>query len=359
MYTARHAKREYIGQLSGAAAFTTIVNELINPGNTYLFPWLSYIAPAFERYKFERLRFIYKSTCSDGIAGTNTNIGTVNMVYIDNCETPIPENYSVFRNYSNNSSCRINDDQTLIVQRPLIQRLRLEQIPGMDIISNQRGWLFNTSTLQTDDLSDYYIGRLVIAMQGCQFTDVVGELYVDYDVTLGISKLIEPPPEPSSLLRWYHINTQELREIASVQINGNIVIVERGNYAVAYDTTTRVFTLPIGGGTFLISYYTEIYGDGANRPNFGVTVSNCAQFGGLAGPLVAPAGKRTSPLVDSSDTPVTGLTTSTQIGQICIKITNPALVATIAFYGLSVQPSDLPGNVTTFVSFHEINPDIA
>lgn len=41
----------------------------ITPTNKYMFPWLSAIAPGYERYRFKKLSFMYRSTAATTSSG--------------------------------------------------------------------------------------------------------------------------------------------------------------------------------------------------------------------------------------------------------------------------------------------------
>jgi len=85
--TVRH--REYIGDVVGTAAFTTLFDLDINPGLASTFPYLSGIANQFQEYRFKGLVFEYK-TQSGMLTGANTALGDVMMVAQYRADAPLP-----------------------------------------------------------------------------------------------------------------------------------------------------------------------------------------------------------------------------------------------------------------------------
>jgi len=60
--------REYIANISPSGNFTPRKVE-INPGLKDTYPWLSGVAPNFQKYKFRKLRFVYETAQSTFIPG--------------------------------------------------------------------------------------------------------------------------------------------------------------------------------------------------------------------------------------------------------------------------------------------------
>lgn len=62
--------REYVDKVvTQTSGFDVAINEVVNPGNVAMFPWLSKIANNFETYKFNRLSFEYEPHCSSATRG--------------------------------------------------------------------------------------------------------------------------------------------------------------------------------------------------------------------------------------------------------------------------------------------------
>lgn len=79
--------REYLGDITGAAAFTNTVYPL-NPGVSTTFPWLSTIATCYQQYKFHGLIFEFRPLVTDfvtsgapGVIVLTTNYNTEQRTY--------------------------------------------------------------------------------------------------------------------------------------------------------------------------------------------------------------------------------------------------------------------------------------
>jgi hypothetical protein len=103
----RISNREYVGDVTTYTGYITGVNGSaavaapcpfaisqeggsINPGNVKMFPWLSFIAQNFEKYRFRKLIFYLKSITSDAISSTGATAATLGQVMIAvdyNCAT--------------------------------------------------------------------------------------------------------------------------------------------------------------------------------------------------------------------------------------------------------------------------------
>lgn len=168
-------KREFVRSIVGTINFQTILNELVTPDNEGLFPWLSSIAPNFERYHFDELVFEYRSTSSDNFAGTNSNIGTAIFYFNSDTQDILPTNKFETKNYENTVSVRLNDHVNF---------------PIRGGSANQGGWLYtNNNQIRDKDITDFVLGRLVLSTDGAQSTGVVGELFVNYVCRFKTSKL--------------------------------------------------------------------------------------------------------------------------------------------------------------------------
>lgn len=67
----RVTHREYLSEVLGDASGDGIyVKYKINPGSQSTFPWLSGMAPRFEKYSFKSLKFEYCTTSSSIVPGT-------------------------------------------------------------------------------------------------------------------------------------------------------------------------------------------------------------------------------------------------------------------------------------------------
>jgi len=160
----RHS--EYIRDILPSTDFM-LEPDLINPGNSNLFPWLSSIAPRYTTYKFTALAFRYEPATSTTLPGTvilsiDYNPDTApptsktEALAMEDAQRTVPwecvSHVSSAANLNKRSSYYIrNDDSTSVIEPEL-----------------------------------YDVGLLSVIVQGVP-TDVspsIGELYVDYDLEL-------------------------------------------------------------------------------------------------------------------------------------------------------------------------------
>jgi hypothetical protein len=66
----RIVHRELIGSITGSVVFTTSQTVALNPGLPASFPWLATQAQAWERYRFNRLRFCYYTRTGSNVPGS-------------------------------------------------------------------------------------------------------------------------------------------------------------------------------------------------------------------------------------------------------------------------------------------------
>lgn len=330
------AKTEFIRVLNGASAFTMLVDGLLNPGDSSFFPWLSGVAPNWERYRFNELIFSYKSTSSDSIGGSNPQIGTINFVFNGDSEDTAPPTYQVFKNYAGNRSAKLSEHMIF---------------PIRGASSNQDGWLFVAPQPQIDDLSDYYLGRLNIAVQGAQTTGVIGELYVSYSVTFAKSKL---STGIGAQLGYFVQATTETRAAESADYTNSSVVYTGTNMGVTYNSTTKVYTFPSGSDN---AYWAVLQFNGATGtsnqfPNtLALVTTNITMYNGI--------GSSTS-LVDNLRAPTNatiGTNAQHQMITFTFKVTDPGLPATLKIVGGAVIP--ITGACTARLTIGEINPFMA
>jgi hypothetical protein len=145
----------------------------INPGVKVLFPWLSSIAASFEKYTFESLSFTYTPTVS------TASIGWVALspdydASDDNSELGKQEFLS------------FEDTSRSTVWAPMVQRCSKRNL-AKDLFVRNGGKVISATTdsSMSGDIKMYDTGNLNVLIS-CDTTTTVGELWVEYDVTLRI-----------------------------------------------------------------------------------------------------------------------------------------------------------------------------
>jgi len=160
--------REYISEITSSSAFTAYTYD-VNPGNSGLFPYLSTIASAFQQYRFRGLVFEFKSSGATAlVSGTNTAMGVVMMAARYRADAPAFQSKQELLNDMWSASCRTSEDMLLPIEcDPKENPISIQYVRG------------NTFT---GDQKMFDLAKLVVATQGSQASNIVGELWVSYEV---------------------------------------------------------------------------------------------------------------------------------------------------------------------------------
>jgi len=156
--------REYCQDLPGSVGF----NEdsfFINPGRSTLFPWLSSLANNFESYIFNRLRFCYETESS------TASTGTVILAVDYDASDPVPSSKAQVMAYQG------------AVRSPAWAPCCFEA--SKESLSKRKSYFVRLGAVPSgSDIHLYDVGVFYACTQGMASTAAVGELYVEYDVTL-------------------------------------------------------------------------------------------------------------------------------------------------------------------------------
>jgi hypothetical protein len=161
----RIVHREYFSDLPGSVAFTA-TQYAINPGLSSMFPWLSQVAGRYETYHFNRLTFSYETESATSATGT------VLLVVDTDAADAAPVSKSDALAY------RIKD------RGAPWEPFDLATPPLDDAGGMSRKTVRQGSLAANLDIKTYDAGNLFACTIGQAGTTVVGELYVDYDVSL-------------------------------------------------------------------------------------------------------------------------------------------------------------------------------
>jgi hypothetical protein len=164
---------EYLKDLYYIAVDGNIIIP-INPGLAAVFPWLSGIAERFETYRFNALTFRYitaVSTTTDGAislvpdydaADDNTLVSKVKLFsYEDAARGPIWQNLNMNCSKSN-------------------------------LTKYKERFIRNNTLSDNLDIKTYDVGNLIIVLTGVEANKFLGELWVEYDITLMTPQMEEP-----------------------------------------------------------------------------------------------------------------------------------------------------------------------
>lgn len=158
--------RTFLGPVTNFLAYTP-TSFATNPGLASTFPWLSKIASRYDKYRFTRLRFEYRS-----VAATST-AGVAMMSFDYNALDALPTSKLV------QSQTIPNAENNVWVNNDLV-------VPTDGV------WRFvRQGVVPNSDLKTYDLGNMVLSTIYGSGT-VTGELYVEYTVEL------EKPSEPEA-----------------------------------------------------------------------------------------------------------------------------------------------------------------
>ena len=154
--------REFIQNVEGTSAFT-VQSFAMNPGLVNTFPWLSQVAPLFEQYKFESLKFDYQA------AQSSTKIGTVMMTTdYDAADLP-PLDKRQAMNFMGATRGQPWFSFSHVCDKGAMAAYKKRFVRTTTLPANQ-------------DVKTFDSGVTYLCTEGQDNTDRIGELYVDYSV---------------------------------------------------------------------------------------------------------------------------------------------------------------------------------
>lgn len=157
--------REFIWDITATNPFEFDEFD-VNPGITATFPWLAAIASRFESYRFHSLKFIYEPAVSTSASGA------VMMAIDYDASDAGPANKTTLMSYKDAARAAPWDHCEFVASSDDLHKLKTHYV--------RSGVVPNT------DIKTYDVGKLYVATQGQDATwnNLVGELYVEYDVEL-------------------------------------------------------------------------------------------------------------------------------------------------------------------------------
>lgn len=160
--------REYLGDITGAAAFTNRSYPL-NPGMATTFPWLSSVASNYQQYKFHGVIFEFRSLVTDFV--TSGAPGTI--VLTTNYNSDVPAYTS--RQAAENAEYAVSTKPTESLVHMIECRPSETQIPLLNVRTGV--------PVAGQDLRLYDLGLAQVITQNNP-SQVLGELWVSYCVEL-------------------------------------------------------------------------------------------------------------------------------------------------------------------------------
>jgi hypothetical protein len=256
--------KEYVAEVDGSSAFTPI-SYRINPANPILFPWLSRIAPNFERYKFKTLVFCVKTQTS------TTTPGSIMLAIDYDPVDPLPATKTALMQYEGAIRGAAWDNVSTIADKKEIDKelLTAEFEPASDADAR---------------LSD--MGQLILATAGQTGTDVISELWVEYEVELIV-------PQAGPMCAEEEVKYSHVGVLASDVASGGIHIMS-GLAPIASTYCYGISYTSLATGSFdiyLDSVTTDIITANGNITVNGVSSSADHSMSSLTGLYSAIAAK--------------------------------------------------------------------
>lgn len=114
------AHLEYITDILPSQDFTMQIDQAINPGLPFLFPWLNEMGKMFEKYRIIKLVFFFKSTSADAVLSTvgpsgSTSLGSLIMMCQYNVLSPPPLNKRDMLNNATAVSCKPSNSMSFTI----------------------------------------------------------------------------------------------------------------------------------------------------------------------------------------------------------------------------------------------------
>jgi len=164
--------KEFLATISGSASFSVQHVFDLNPGVSKTFPWLSSIATSFSEYTIKGLVFHYVPTSGMAVSSTNSALGSVMIQTTYRASDSAPTSkHEILNEYWSNevvpSETMCHPLECDPKENPFqVHYVRAAGIPNGDTILM------------------YDLGKTYVAVQGMQSTNVVGDLWVTYEVEL-------------------------------------------------------------------------------------------------------------------------------------------------------------------------------
>lgn len=234
--TVRH--REFVGTINGSTGFQVQKSYTINPGVAATFPWLATIASRFQEYEFKGLVFHYVPT-SGTFNGSSAALGAV-MIQTTYRSTDTPPNnkLEMLNEYCSNETVPFDTMVHPIECDPKENPFSVHYVRSGPIPSGEPLM--------------YDVGTTFVATQGMSTTDVVGDLWVTYEVELKKPLVSSPVVTSSQYFSCTYRTPTTSSFFSGTQDNVG------GSLPVT--ATSKTITLPPRSGTFYVA--VEIFSTG-------------------------------------------------------------------------------------------------
>lgn len=303
--------KEFVTTINSSTGFQVQGSYDINPGNPYLFPWLSGVAARFQEYKIRGMVFHYVPTSGAAVASTNAALGAVMLQtsYRSSDTAPVSK-IEMLNEYNSNESVPCEPFCHPIECDPKENPFNIQYVKSL-VLPN------------AEDKLLYDLGVTHVAVQGCQTNgNPIGDLWVTYEVELkkplvtsNVTQKFQTFGASYTGFDGAHLFESKIASVGTLPIttSSNTVFFPKG--------TVGSFQVQawIGGGFTSFSW-------GA------ATLTNCSLVTGVPG-------------VSDLRTTKTGVADSvgTVSNSVWMQILDPSLAASVTFATPSLTPGVLGG----------------
>lgn len=225
-------KMEFVADVPSTETFK--VNQFsFNPGISESFPWLSIVAPAFEKYKVRKLRLHYKTSQATIVPG---------MVILSvefNVSEPLPETKAELLEYAYST------------RNPLWQNFHVDISPK-DIMNYKD---YYTRIGPKSDLKLYDPLFIMVATDGTPSESAIsGELWLEYEIEFSLPQRLNV--SELALPNFFKVN---LHNIPNTGINWlGTSFDNEGSFPILVDQSVGSLTFPEGySGIVLWTVWTD------------------------------------------------------------------------------------------------------
>lgn len=228
----RIRKREFISNIPATSQFSVQKYE-VNPGDSTTFPWLSGIAPNFEKYRFHKLGFIFQTSQSTFVPGT------VIMAPEFNVTDPLPTSKPQILEYSYAKRSAVWENFSV--------HLKTEDV------MNFKTYYTRVTAQVVNDLKLYDPLYWIIGTDGLsEDLNIAGELWVEYDVEFTLPQRLNSSFIDKQLYKTFDWTGGNYDNILGTNIVGTF-----GGLNITFDQPNATFTFPSGFAGYLINETAE------------------------------------------------------------------------------------------------------
>jgi len=244
--------REYIGDIisSSSVGEFKIQSFSINPGLFQLFPWMHQVASNFTKWSPEGIVLEFKSTSTDAISGTTSELGQIACTTnYDSGAAPF-DSVTEMLNYGKSTAAK-----------PSISFLHAVECARRDMPYRQ---LFVRSgpVPEGRDPRLYDLGLFQIASFGCPFaSQVLGQLWISYKIRLSVPTLQNNSAFGGGILSDFFVNPTGSGVDAShplgtvTKAKSDTTNTIGGIYYTTGSPNYYSFPLEVSAGSFQFTYW--------------------------------------------------------------------------------------------------------